>query len=172
MSDKALKPEAHAPSGEPRNGITLEVRTRLPDLVVAAAILAAFVAYTIAALRIPAPYTNDDVGPGAFPLMVAVFGVLGSLGLAVGPLLGMIRGTPQDTVIINRYPQVFAAALLLMLGAVLFDRIGAVASLVPLGLAMLWLGGERRVMQLIIVPVALAAGVYAAFAYGLDVPLP
>lgn len=162
---------------EPGRGARLETsELRLPmwlcELIGSAALLWAFWTYLGQARGLKQPLNPADVGAGGFPVLLASIALV-SLVLLLGiTAVRRLRGTRTDTLVVPRPLFVLATMLLMLAQAVLFDRVGALASVLVFSVGIILACGERRPLHVIGVPVLLTAFIYVVFVLALNVSLP
>lgn len=162
---------------EPGRASWLETdELRLPmwlcELIGSCALLWAFWAYLTQARALKQPLNTADVGAGGFPVLLASIGLFGLVLLISLIVIRRVRSPQTDALIIPR-PFFVLATMALMLGqAILFDRIGALATVFGFSVAILWACGERRPLHVLGVPVLLTAFIYIVFVLTLGVSLP
>jgi hypothetical protein len=162
---------------EPGRGLRLETtELRLPmwlcELIGSAALLWAFWAYLGQARGLKQPLNPADVGAGGFPMLLASI-ALAALVLLLGIItVRRLRGTHADTLVVPRPFFVLAAMMLMVAQAMLFDRLGALVTVLGFSVAIIWACGERRPLHVIGVPVLLTAFIYVVFVLALGVKLP
>lgn len=151
-----------------------ELRTPLPavELAGCAVLFLVFVLYLLQALALPQPLNAIDIGAGGFPVLLAVF-ALAAIGLvAVLVSVKLFGRAPVECVSIDRPGSIAIAIGLMLLQSIYFEELGAIESVIVFAVGMMLAGGERRILHLIGVPLALAAFVWAAFIFALSVNLP
>lgn len=149
---------------------------RLPmwvcELAGGAALLWVFLSYLSQARSLKQPLNPSDVGAGGFPMLVSAIGLV-SLVLLLGIIAARrIRKTHPGTLVVPRPVFVMATMILMLAEAALFDRVGALATVLVFSVAIIWACGERRPLHVIGVPVLLTAFIYVVFVLALNVSLP
>ncbi|MCR4265163.1 tripartite tricarboxylate transporter TctB family protein [Nitratireductor sp. ZSWI3] len=135
-------------------------------------LFAIFVRYFQAARMLPQPLNQIDIGAGGFPLLLAASTLIAIAAVAVAALIRAFGTMPESWVSVRRPVWVAIAAVLLVAQSIYFEKIGALPSVVIFSLATMLACGERRISQLIGVPLALVAFIWAAFILALSVNLP
>ena len=150
------------------------LRAPLPamELVGCGVLLAAFGKYYLQAHALPAPFNQMDPGPGGFPLLLAVAGLVGVVVVALAAVVRALDPVPVDWVAVHRPLSVAFAAVLMVVQSIWFEQLGTIASVLLFGFGTMLACGERRIVHLIGVPVALAAFIYGVFVFALQVHLP
>lgn len=123
---------------------------------------------------VPSTGAGSQAGPSFLPWIVIVGISLLSLGLLVR---GLRRPAPVSTPASRHkitYPTIVLVLFiaLMIAYAVAFERIGYLPSTLATFVIGMLLLRERRVVQLLVVPALIVAGVYFGFTYLLDVYLP
>lgn len=125
--------------------------------------LALFVAWR--AWQMQVPFAYDPLGPKAFPLGLAIMLGLMSLLLIARPGTG--SGLPVGATALK----LLGVLAVLVLYAVLFTRLGYLASSMIAMAVLAWIFGASWI-KAGITGVALAVGSYGLFVYGLHIVLP
>ncbi|MCP1315512.1 MULTISPECIES: tripartite tricarboxylate transporter TctB family protein [unclassified Halomonas] len=125
---------------------------------------------------VPSTGAGSQAGPSFLPWIAIVGIALLSLGLF---LRGALAPAPASDVVPARgrkitYPTVVLVLfIVLMIGyAVAFERVGYLPSTIATFVIGMLLLRERRVLQFLVVPALIVAGVYLGFTHLLDVYLP
>lgn len=136
------------------------------DRVAALLFLVLFAAYGIGGSGIRAALDSDIVGPGFFPSIIAVLGVILALALLFQPR----RGEPES--LMNFDPMAFTPVALLLVYVLVLEYIGfALATVAFLVAAFKYLGCPGWLRSALYSIVATAA-LIALFSYGLELRLP
>jgi putative tricarboxylic transport membrane protein len=155
---------------------------RRRELALAGVLIGLAVLIAALALRIPPGVQTDPLGPAAFPL--ALGGAIGLCGLLLGggalfswgwtaPVAVLAESGPD-----GETPEAFSPGRLVAAIAVTaaylaaFEPLGYLLATPPYVAAILLVHGGARWPTLAAVPVLLAAGFYAAFRFGLLIPVP
>jgi putative tricarboxylic transport membrane protein len=156
---------------------------RVPrDVAIGMVLVGLGTAIVALALRIPAGVETDPLGPRVFPvamgLAIAVCGLLSALAAMLpsrwglpAPILAESAGDDQAG-LTQAMPGRLGAAVLLTAGYIAaFEPVGYVAA-TPVYVASLILlhGGRGRVV--LVAPILLTLALYAAFRFGLLIPVP
>jgi putative tricarboxylic transport membrane protein len=147
--------------------ILRRIRNRLSaDRLAALLFLAVFAAYGLAGRRISAALDSDVVGPGFFPSIIAVLGIILALTMLLQPQRGGAKPLLRPDAV------ALAPVLLLLAYALVLEYVGfALATVAFLTVTFRYLGcsGWRRA---VIYGVMATAALVALFHYGLDLHLP
>lgn len=136
------------------------------------ALLIVFALYLKAGFALPRPFNAMDIGAGGFPKLVgvaALLAVAAVLGTAIAKSLAHL---PHQMVAIQRPLYVAAAVVMLIVQALAFERIGALACVGLFALLTMLACGERRLVHLIGSPLVLVGFVYLVFDLAFGVSLP
>lgn len=133
------------------------------ELVVGAAVLAGGIWYTVAAIRLPAPYNPVDIGAGGFPKILAAGTLIALLVVLFGAMRRLLRGQSHPPVEVGRPVFVVVAAALLIGQAVLFSIINPFVCVGIFSLLIMLVCDERRPLHLVGVPIAVGAGIWLIF---------
>ncbi|MEF2279125.1 tripartite tricarboxylate transporter TctB family protein [Deinococcus sp. YIM 134068] len=168
MQDAPPSPSPDAPTST-RRGVSV------PDLLVALGVTALGVALLVGSLQIPFGI-NAVVGPRVFPLIVSVgMTVLGAL-LTVNALRGERAEPAVEEDIDPTIPAHPGSALLILggflLGAVLLPSLGFVLGTSIMYFSVAYAFGERRLLLILGVALALSLVTYLLFTRGLGLALP
>lgn len=154
----------------PRHGVAV------PDLLLAAGIVIAGLLYLVGARAIPASGGYARVGPGLFPLVIAV-GLIGvGLWLGVEALRGRAaQPAAEEDADPDRPPDLGAIGLLalaLLADILLVDLLGFVLASTVLFVLTARAFRSRRTARDAMIGLAIAAVAYVGFTRGLDLTLP
>jgi hypothetical protein len=169
--EETMESEALNKGEQPAQGY---VRIPLPILEIATGliVLAILSWYVVQAYHLPKPFNSTDIGAGGFPLLVA-FGTgiatISMIGLAVARLTG---GAERSFSRWWRPPHVLLAAILLVGQAVAFEALGVYLCVGLFSAGIMLAAGERRMVHLLGVPIALTVFTYLVFALALNVVFP
>lgn len=119
--------------------------------------------YLFEAFALPAPYNEKSVGAGEFPIIIGVATLIPIISIIVISLANIIRNVPSETVIISRPIGVSLATAILIVQALLLDKVGLIVGIALFSALLMLAAGERRPVFYIGVPVALALGMHAVF---------
>ena len=125
--------------------------------------------YMREAFLLPKPMNTSSVGAGRFPLLVAA-GTMFAVAIMIG--LSLLKRRQSGRVVVQRPFWVLLAILVLFAQVYLFDKFGAMVCILVFSALIMVMGGERRIAQLVGVPIGLTTGIYVIFALLLDVNLP
>lgn len=133
------------------------------ELCIALILLGVFAFYFYEATQLRSPRNPADVGPAAFPKLVAG-GSLFCLAILVVRLVwnGVLKGEKRR-VLFERAPWVSLAAAALLLTAYFFEFTGPIVASALCSAVIVFAGGERRPLILIAAPLGMAAGIYVLF---------
>ncbi len=150
------------------------VRGALPvlDLVGCAALLVVFWQYFSQASALPEPLNKIDIGAGGFPILLAVATLIAIVAVAIAAIVRLLDPVPVAWVSVRRPVFVLATVGLLVLQSIYFEALGTLPSVLIFAVLTMLACGERRVLHLIGVPVALAAFIHVVFNLALAVNLP
>jgi hypothetical protein len=133
------------------------------ELIVGAALLAGGIWYTVAAIRLPAPFNPVDIGAGGFPEMLAAGTLIALMVVLFGAMRRLLQGQPRPPVEVGRPVFVAVAAALLIGQAVLFPLINPFFCVGIFSLLIMFVCDERRPLHLVGVPIAVGAGIWLIF---------
>jgi hypothetical protein len=153
---------------------TSELRVPLVwlELGVGLVLLIAAAYYMRGAFALPQPMNPNSLGAGSFPVIIASGLAVGVLTLLIFSVVKIVKKSKTEMVDVRR-PMAVVAAMLVLLGhAWLLETLGAAASTAAFGAMLMIAAGERRPIQLIAIPLALALGIYLVFSVALGVPFP
>jgi hypothetical protein len=142
------------------------------DIVGSVALLAIFGAYYLQARALPKPLNEIDIGAGGFPTLLAIGALIAIVGVGVAAVLRAFDPVPVSWVSVRRPAFVILAVIIMAAGAIWFEKLGTLPSVVLICLGTMLACGERRIVHLIGVPIALAAFIYVVFVLALSVNLP
>ena len=142
------------------------------DLIGSAILFAVFWVYLRQALALPAPLNAIDIGAGGFPRLLAIVTLFAIAAMAASAIYRIVDRVPPSYASIRRPLQVALTAGLMILQSIYFERLGTLASVLLFSLATMLACGERRILHLLAVPVALGAFIYGVFVLALQVNLP
>lgn len=94
------------------------------------------------------------------------------VAMAISAIYRLLDRVPVSWVSVRRPVSVALTIGLLILQSVYFEQLGALPCVLLFGLLTMLACGERRVLHLIGVPIALAAFIYVVFVLALHVNLP
>lgn len=123
------------------------------------------------AMHFPKSLNTADVGPGEFPLIVAVGGLLCSLAVLVQGC-SIREGSEAASMDVARAWSVAGAVLVIGAYGLLMPLLGFYACTAVAVPVMLLLGGERKWLRLLLVTVGFLVFVYFCFDRLLDVQFP
>jgi hypothetical protein len=150
------------------------IRLPLPVLEIAAGLmlLATLIWYILQARMLPKPFNATDIGAGGFPLLIATGTIFATL-LMIGFGVAGIRGRMEQSVARWRRPfYVFVTSLIFIAQAVWFETLGVYVCVALFSAAVMLAAGERRLVHVLGVPLALVAFMYVVFALALNVVFP
>lgn len=142
------------------------------DLIGCAVLFAVFWVYLRSALALPPPLNEIDIGAGGFPRLLAIATLISIVAMAVSALYRLLDSVPVSWVSVRRPLSVAATVALLIIESVYFEQLGALVSVLVFAVATMAACGERRLLHLIGVPIALGAFIYIVFVLALHVNLP
>jgi hypothetical protein len=150
------------------------LRGALPviDLIACAILLAVFWSYYQAAVALPEPMNKIDIGAGGFPSLLAIATLLAVLATAISAVMRLLDKAPVEWVSIRRPLWVALSVVFLIVQSIYLEAFGALPSVLALSVAIMAACGERRILHLIGVPIALGAFIYVVFVLALQVNLP
>lgn len=150
------------------------IRASLPivELVGCAILFWIFWSYYTQARDLPQPLNQIDIGAGGFPVLLAVAALLAIPLVASAAVIRIVDAVPVEWVAIKRPVYVVVTAMVLIAQSIWFEQLGAMPSVVLFAAATMFACGERRIVHLIAVPLALAAFIYSVFIVALSVNLP
>ncbi len=150
------------------------IRASLPaaDLAGCAILFWVFWSYFTQARDLPRPLNQIDIGAGGFPVLLAEAALLVIPLVAVAAVIRVADAVPVEWVTIKRPLYVVVTAMILIAQSIWFEQLGAMPSVVLFAAATMLACGERRIVHLIGVPIALAAFIYGVFIMALSVNLP
>lgn len=165
MSDDVAQDDAATPEGP---AIHIPLAWLEAGIGLFFLVLAGF--YMAEAAKLPKPFSVGDVGAGRFPMIIGVITLVATVLLVRAAVAGIMRGA-EEKVAIHHPVQIALGIVLLVVQAILFETIGAIATIAVAGLLFMLVGGERRPLHLIAVPALMALGIYATFTLALGVRL-
>jgi len=145
---------------------------RLLEILGCLAILGVFAVYLGAARSLPAPFNQMDIGAGGFPKLVAIATIAAATLVLVAAITKSLLRLPFEMVAIHRPLMVAVGIFALVLQALLFTRIGALATIGSFGFLTMLIAGERRPLHLVASPLLLVGFVYLVFVAAFGVRLP
>jgi hypothetical protein len=150
------------------------VRGALPAIELAgcAILLAVFWVYYRQAEALPQPLNQIDIGAGGFPVLLAIGTILAIVAVGLSALVLAFDAVPANWMSIRRPVSVVIGVILLIAQSIWFEELGVMPSVIVFAAATMLACGERRIIHLIGVPLALAAFVYSVFVLTLSVNLP
>ncbi len=161
----------------PKNGWRLSpqiIRASLPvvELAGCAVLFWIFWKYYTQARDLPQPLNQIDIGAGGFPVLLAVAALLSIPFVAAAAVIRMVDAVPVEWVVVKRPVYVIVTAVFLIAQSIWLEQLGAMPSVILFSAATMLACGERRILNLITVPLALAAFIYGVFIVALSVNLP
>jgi hypothetical protein len=150
------------------------IRASLPvvELAGCAILFWGFWSYFTQARDLPRPLNQIDIGAGGFPVLLAVAALLVIPLVAIAAVIRMTDAVPVEWVAVKRPLYVIVTVMVLIAQSIWFEQLGAMPSVVLFSAATMLACGERRIVHLIGVPLALAAFIYGVFIMALSVNLP
>lgn len=128
--------------------------------------------YMIEAMGLPKPRNPNAIGAGYFPVIVAT-GILTTVAMLLCfSLVKRLRKAKVDIVFIRRPFSVLAAMLILLGQVLLLESMGVIACTAAFSALLMVAAGERRLVYLVSIPLALTLGIYVVFSLALGVPFP
>ncbi len=151
------------------------VRVSLPalELVIGLGCMVTVIFYLMNAYKLPVSLNAMDIGAGGFPKLLG-FGTL----LCLLPMIGiavyhLFMGGQHFGIVSTKRPLgVLATIAVLFLETVFFEKIGIITCVWGASLLTMLACGERRVIHLLGVSVAIAAFIYVVFVVCLKVHFP
>lgn len=145
---------------------------RLLEIIGCVIVIGVFGFYLRAALSLPMPFNNMDIGAGGFPKLIAITTLIAAVLVALTAIVKSLLRLPYTLVALKRPVMVLLAAVALVAQALLFTRIGALATTGLFALLTMLICGERRPLHLIASPVLLVGFIYLVFVLAFGVRLP
>lgn len=142
------------------------------DLIGCAVLFAVFWVYLSSALALPAPLNDVDIGAGGFPRLLAIATLIAIVAMAASALYRLLDSVPVSWVSVRRPLSVAITLVILTVQSIYFEQLGTLVSVLVFSVATMAACGERRILHLIGVPLALAAFIYTVFVLALQVNLP
>lgn len=142
------------------------------DLIGCVVLFGIFWVYLRSSLALPPPLNDIDIGAGGFPRLLALATLVAIVAMAISAIYRLLDRVPVSWVSVRRPVFVALTIGLLILQSVYFEQLGALPCVMLFGLLTMLACGERRVLHLIGVPIALAAFIYVVFVLALHVNLP
>ena len=150
---------------------------RNADYITALLVAAVAVAALVVSQGFPATPIPTDIGAGAFPQTFALLLLILCFLLAANRFFTRTahttteRDTSQDTALEHLVrPTIGALAMAVYIS--LLSIVGYVILTVIFLVFLIWMMGFRSLIWNIVISIALTAGLYLLFDYGLQVPLP
>ncbi|WP_110676039.1 MULTISPECIES: tripartite tricarboxylate transporter TctB family protein [unclassified Salinicola] len=147
----------------------LTIKKSLAEVVIYLLLIAVDIFYLSEAYRLHVQVPSPHVGPGGFPLIIAVINLLLLLGLLFISLFIKPRRTPQERLAFSRPLSVLAAVAILIAETTLLKTAGPLITIALFSFLLMWVAGERRLTMLAIIPPLFSATIYAIFVMALGV---
>lgn len=154
------------------SGPCVEIPIRVLEMVIGAVLAVIGFIYFNDAVALPAPFNDNAVGAGRFPMIVAVATLVSVTVMIGGAVKAVVARNLGEPVPFPRLLFVCGTVVLLVLECLLFEKVGALVCTFTSSLVLMVLGGERRPLHFIGVPVLVTLGIHVLFTVVLGVRFP